>query len=57
MNEADVYNVDPLFRHLFKPEKPVRHQKTCPACGRTLVNLYRRDGVWKCRRCWKEALP
>lgn len=27
------------------------HQQTCPACGRTLVNLYRRHGAWKCRRC------
>lgn len=37
---------------LFKPSKPICHQKTCPACGRKLVNIYRRDGVWKCRNCW-----
>lgn len=32
--------------------KGVRHQQTCPACGKTLVNTYRRDGVWKCKKCW-----
>lgn len=37
----------------FKPAKPVRHQQTCPVCGRKLVNTYLRDGVWKCRRCWE----
>lgn len=25
---------------------------TCPVCGRTLVNIYERDGDWKCYRCW-----
>lgn len=30
----------------------VRHQQTCPDCGRTLVNTYREGNVWKCRRCW-----
>ena len=35
-----------------KPGKPVRHQQTCPVCGRTLVNIYLRGGVWKCKRCW-----
>lgn len=39
----------------FKPAKPVRHQKTCPVCGRRMVNTYLRDGVWKCRRCLEEA--
>ncbi len=37
----------------FKPAKPVRHQQTCPVCGRKLVNTYLRDGKWKCRRCWE----
>lgn len=43
------------IRRLFKPAKPVRHQQTCPVCGRRLVNTYSRNGVWKCRRCWEEA--
>lgn len=50
---------DPYYdfmRHWrFKPAKPVRHQQTCPVCGRKLVNTYLRDGEWKCRRCWEEA--
>lgn len=37
------------------PNKPVRHQQTCPVCGRRLVNTYLRDGKWKCRRCWEEG--
>lgn len=39
----------------FKPAKPVRHQQTCPVCGRKLVNTYIRNGEWKCRKCWEEA--
>ena len=50
---ADFYRT---IRKLFDPGKPVRHQQTCPVCGRTLVNTYQRDGVWKCKKCWdKEA--
>lgn len=30
----------------------VVHHQTCPVCGRTLVNLYRKGGVWKCKKCW-----
>ena len=30
----------------------VVHQETCPCCGRKLVNLYLRDGEWKCKACW-----
>lgn len=32
----------------------VVHQETCPCCGAKLVNLYRRDKAWKCRRCWEK---
>ena len=42
-------------RWWFKPEKPVRHQQTCPVCGRKLVNTYLKDGVWKCKKCWEES--
>lgn len=42
------------FRKLLREaNKPVAHQETCPECGRTLVNVYRRGKVWKCRRCWE----
>lgn len=44
------------LRKHFGPSKPVVHRETCPVCGRQLVNLYRKDKEWKCRRCWeKEA--
>ena len=39
---------------LLKPGKPVLHRETCPECGRTLVNLYRRGNLWRCKRCWDE---
>ena len=32
----------------------VVHQETCPICGAKLVNLYRRENEWKCRRCWEK---
>lgn len=32
----------------------VVHHETCPRCGAKLVNLYRRDSVWMCRRCWEK---
>ena len=35
--------------------RTVLHQETCPECGRTMVNLYKRAQVWKCRRCWERA--
>lgn len=40
-------------RRRYKTFKPVRHQQTCPVCGRKLVNTYLRNGVRKCRRCWE----
>ena len=47
---------DAFLRSLAKKRtKPVRHQQTCPVCGRKLVNTYRRDGVWKCKKCWDAA--
>lgn len=51
-DNAYDFMLRPYFGRLFKPGKPVSHQQTCSACGRKLVNLYRRDGVWKCKRCW-----
>lgn len=44
---------DFMRRWRFRSAKPVRHQQTCPVCGRKLVNTYLRNGVWKCRRCWE----
>lgn len=41
-----------MLRKAFRPVKPVRHQQTCPVCGRKLVNTYCKGGVWKCKRCW-----
>ena len=34
--------------------KPVRHQQTCPVCGKKMVNTYCRSGTWKCKKCWDE---
>lgn len=50
----ESYILPPDLRRFFKPAKPVRHQQTCPVCGRKLVNTYFRNGEWKCRRCWEE---
>lgn len=47
---------DLLPKLVFKPDKGVVHCRTCPECGRELVNLYKHDNVWKCRRCWEGAL-
>lgn len=41
------------IRRWFKKSN-VRHQQTCPVCGRKLVNTYLKNGVWKCRRCWED---
>lgn len=48
-----LYATGTFPRQRFNSAKPVRHQQTCPVCGRKLVNTYRKDGVWKCRRCWE----
>ena len=55
MNNHDAYSyfTDPIIRSLFKPGKPVRHQQTCPVCGKKLVNTYRHGDEWKCFECWK----
>lgn len=34
--------------------KNVKHSETCPVCGQNLVNLYPRNGAWKCKKCWDE---
>lgn len=54
MRDEPYVTFEPYFHKLFKPEKPVRHQQTCPECGRKLVNTYRRDGIWKCKKCWEK---
>jgi len=41
-----------------------RHQRTCPECGRTLVNVYFVNPVsrlnwpsgWRCMKCWKKLI-
>lgn len=43
-----------IIRNAIRPGKLIRHHQTCPVCGRTLVNTYLRDGVWKCKKCWDE---
>ena len=48
------YNYDDpyfFFKMMARRNNNAVHQQTCPVCGRTLVNLYRMHGVWKCRRC------
>lgn len=42
------------YRSWTAHKEPVLHQRTCPYCGRTLVNVYRRNGLWKCRKCLDE---
>lgn len=49
------YTTDLLRTLRIRPGKPILHRQTCPVCGRTLVNIYRRDGVWKCKKCWDEG--
>lgn len=50
-----TYYDESLRRRIFKPGKSIRHQQTCPVCGRELVNTYEHNGTWKCRRCWEKA--
>lgn len=57
----DYYDPFNFYRGLYNSinshnqSKPIcRHQQTCPDCGRTLVNLYKKNGLWKCRLCWEE---
>ena len=48
--------ISTLFgRYSQRKRTGVDHQSTCPDCGRTLVNIYERDNVWKCKRCWDKA--
>lgn len=35
-----------------RKKKYIKHHETCPACGSRLVNIYNRDGEWKCKKCW-----
>ena len=44
-----------ILRRIHKnSQATVVHQETCPCCGAKLVNLYRRETEWKCRRCWEK---
>ena len=44
-----------ILRRIHKSsQETVVHHETCPCCGAKLVNLYRRDKEWKCRRCWEK---
>jgi ribosomal protein L37AE/L43A len=33
-------------------KRSVRHQQTCPICRRQNVNVYCRNTVWRCKKCW-----
>lgn len=35
-----------------RAKSTIAHRQTCPVCGKTLVNIYRLEGVWKCKKCW-----
>ncbi len=35
-------------------EVTTRHQQTCPDCKRELVNIYKQNNEWKCRKCWSK---
>lgn len=52
--EPELMRMIGLSKHLRVSN--VRHQETCPGCGRTLVNIYRRGSgrvaVWRCKKCW-----
>lgn len=54
MASGPYFDLDRAFSQMISgPAKTVRHQQTCPECGRTLVNLYEREPrVWLCKRCW-----
>lgn len=45
-----------VLRRLYsKHDSGVLHQRTCPKCKRTLVNLYRRgQDDLRCNQCWKK---
>ena len=43
-----------LHRMRKRQAATVAHHQTCPCCGAKLVNLYRREKEWKCRRCWEK---
>lgn len=50
---------DPEFQRIMRRlhnarTKTVVHHETCPCCGSKLVNLYRRDSIWRCRKCWEK---
>ena len=54
MSNPCAYALDNARRYMKRgPKKLVRHQETC-TCGRKNVNLYFRDNVWKCKKCWDE---
>lgn len=41
-------------KHRDSYSKHVLHQQTCPRCGKTLVNLYKKNGIYACRTCQEE---
>ena len=41
------------FNFRMKRRKPIAHRVTCPVCGKKLVNIYLRNGEWKCKQCWE----
>lgn len=49
LSDAEARKLRTLRR---REENPVRHQEACPCCGRKMVNIYRRDDEWKCKKCW-----
>lgn len=51
LSNPSAYMVEMVKRQLHSKPISVRHHETCPVCGRTLVNLYRYNDEWKCRKC------
>jgi tRNA(Ile2) C34 agmatinyltransferase TiaS len=49
MSDAEASKLRTMRR---REENPVRHQATCPCCGKKMTSIYRRDDEWKCKKCW-----
>lgn len=54
MLELYDYPYSAPMRRIKLRGRDVTHHETCPTCERHLVNLYLRNGEWRCRRCWEE---
>ena len=50
------YTQNAIQNMLINIDKKDKIFSNCPICGASRVNIYYKDGVWQCKKCWDKEI-